>query len=394
MDFLLSLEKRNSIFRIISIILTALTFLQIVKIGKEDYQKEVLLLFLLCLFTICNIMRKKFLKNQLQKWFVVSYIISVLTLGGINYVIAFAGTDIFNILLLMELIVFYGKLSWGLLSLNFVVYVVSFVGLLDYSSLKETYSDLSNILLNFFFPCLVLFLFRSVIGEKHKYEKINKQLEEANKTLKEYAERIEELAKSQERNRIAQEHHDSMGHSLMALNMNLEYAESVVTSKPDKAVEIIHKTRNMTKDCVNDLRKVVSLLKDTPHTEQLREAINELFSRFQESNRVRFRLNMDDSIENEPPDIKNCIYKTIREAVTNGIKHGMASVILIEILGESEFICLKIENNGAANKNIIKSNGLSGMEERIALLGGKMQLVSEEDKGFTVKAMIPRLRIS
>ena len=65
--------------------------------------------------------------------------------------------------------------------------------------------------------------------------------------------------------------------------------------------------------------------------EKLRESINELFENFKETNRIKVDLQMDDIVEDVNPDIKNCIYKTIREAVTNGIKHGNATVFSIEI---------------------------------------------------------------
>ncbi|SHO48423.1 sensor histidine kinase [Anaerocolumna xylanovorans] len=389
MDFLLSLEKRNYIFKIITAIITVLSVMRILKIDSP--LKVGVLIGLLFLFTVNNYCRRNFLKKNRNICFSLSYGLSVLVLGCLNYEILFTGIYIFNIILLIEIIIFNGKLNKRLIVFYFVAYMVSFTALVDFSTLKSAYSDFIEIFLNLFMPCLVLFLFRSVMGEKLKYEKLNEELEEANMTLKTYADKIEELTKAKERNRIAQELHDSMGHSLMALNMSLEYAENVITTKPEKAMEVIHKTRDMTKDCVNDLRRVVSLLKDTTHTEQLRQAINELFHNFKESSSVRFRLNVDDSIEGEPPDIKSCIYKIIREAITNGIKHGRATLFTINILGKADAISLRVENNGAVNENIIKSDGIAGMEERVKLLGGGIQFTSAREGGFAVEAVIPRL---
>ena len=69
---------------------------------------------------------------------------------------------------------------------------------------------------------------------KNKIEDLNKELKNANITLKQYSAKIEELTIAKERTTIAQELHDSIGHSLIALKMNLEYAENVVELQPDK----------------------------------------------------------------------------------------------------------------------------------------------------------------
>lgn len=389
MDFLLSLKKRNYILKISTIIITGLSFMQILKLHST--LKIGILTALLFIFTVSNYCRRSFLKKKRNMWFSLSYGLSVLILGYLNYEVFFTGIYIFNIILLVEIILFSGRLDKELILLHFVVYMISFTALVNYSSPKSAYNDFINILLNFFMPCLVLFLFRSVIGDKIEYEKLNEELAEANRTLKDYADKIEELAKDKERNRIAQELHDSMGHSLMALNMNLEYAESVISTNTEKAKEVIHKTRDMAKDCVKDLRRVVTLLKDTPPAGQLREAINELFHHFKENSGVRFCLSMDDSIEEESPDTKGCIYKIIREAITNGIKHGGATWFTVDILEKEENISLRVENNGAGNENIIKSDGITGMEERVKLLGGSIEFISSQEGGFAVEAVVPRL---
>jgi signal transduction histidine kinase len=391
MDFLLSLKKRFYIFRFITVLLMVVTFCQIVEKYKADSITRSFLLLTLFLYTVNNVNRSKFLKNKSDSWYFVSYSLSILLLGSLSFKIAYTGTAVYNILLLIELIVFTGKLNIKLLAGNFIFYIVSYIGYIYADAGVINLSEMTSILLNFFSPCLVLFLFRSTVAEKTNYQSLSKELADANTMLKDYADKIEELTKTQERNRIAQELHDSMGHSLMALKMNLEYAENVVDAKPDKAKEVIHKTQAMTKDCIENLRKVVSLLKDTASVEQLRVAINELFYNFKETNHIKFHLEMEDSIELEPPDIKNCIYKVVREAITNGIKHGNATNFYIDIFNKFDMISLMIRNNGIENEKIVKSNGIVGMEERVKALGGHIRFTSTKEIGFLIEVTIPKL---
>ncbi len=392
MDFLLPLKNRFYVFKVISAIITVLTLFYIIDKNKLNGNKEVLLILILFLYAGNNFIRGKFLKARRDKWFFLSYVLSVLMLGYLTYETGFiVGMDLYTIILLIELIVFTGKLNRVLIVFNFIIYVTSYVEYIHHMTGTVSLNELLNVLLNFLFPCLILFLFRSVIAEKIKYENLSNELKEANITLIDNADKIEELTKTQERNRIAQELHDSIGHSLMALKMNLEYAENVLETKPDKAKEVIHKTQNITKDCVDNLRKVVSLLKDSGSVEQLRDAMNELFHNFKVTNRIKFHLEMEDSVELELPDIKNCIYKIVREAITNGIQHGNATIFNIDILNKSDKISLKIKNNGLENENIIKSNGITGMEERVNALGGQIRFTSAKENGFIIEAVIPKL---
>jgi signal transduction histidine kinase len=222
-------------------------------------------------------------------------------------------------------------------------------------------------------------------------ENLNKKLEDVNLTLKEYSDKIEELTIAKERTRIAQELHDSIGHSLVALKMNLEYAENVAEVQPKKAKEVINKAQEISQECIANLRKAVSLLKEDAVVEKLREAINELFENFKASDHIKFELVMDNDVEYVSPDIKNCIYRTIREAITNGIKHGNATVFIIEIFKEAGIIVLKVKNNGFECSNIIASNGIRGIEERINALGGSVKFNSEKGCGFAIKVTIPEI---
>ncbi len=171
--------------------------------------------------------------------------------------------------------------------------------------------------------------------------------------------------------------------------MNLEYAENVVDLKPEKAKEVIAKTHNISKDCIVKLREVVSVLKEDSSIKNLRHSINKLFENFHNSERYKFNLEMEDDIEKEMPNIKSCIYKTVMEGITNGIKHGNAEVFNIEIIKFYDNILFKVSNNGIECSNIKKSNGMRGIEKRITDLGGTVKFYCEKGIGFTIDANIP-----
>jgi signal transduction histidine kinase len=109
----------------------------------------------------------------------------------------------------------------------------------------------------------------------------------------------------------------------------------------------------------------------------------------QTSGKLKFTLNFDKEVESGNQDMKNCIYNSVRESVTNGLKHGKAQQFLIDIAKSGERIRVVVEDNGEGCGQIKKSHGLQGIEERICLLHGKVSFSSEKGRGFKLLAEIP-----
>ncbi|MDT8716878.1 sensor histidine kinase [Clostridium sp. 19966] len=324
--------------------------------------------------------RSKYVANSEIKY-IASYFITTLILGYLSYGLRDSASYIYNVVLIIEIIASSKEINIFAFVLNFLVYAAAHFD-------KLLQNNLDNIT-SYAISAFIVFLFRNIVVEKSNIEKLNQELKEANLKLKQYSETIEELTIAKERTRIAQELHDSMGHSLIALKMNMEYCENIAESNPAKAKEIMIKTQAIIKECMNNLRKAVSLLKEERRIDILREAINELFQKFKEANTVRLILDIEEEAEKVNPDIKNSIYKTVREAVTNGIKHGDAEIFNIQIHLEKSKIILKIKNNGKPCDNMVKSNGIKGIEERIHALGGECSFKGEKEFPFILEAKIP-----
>lgn len=219
------------------------------------------------------------------------------------------------------------KVSILAIILTFASYFISNFPNIDFNR----FDSIQIGLINYVGMFLIVLVFRNVIIERKITEELNRELKKVNLTLKQYSAEIEEFTIAKERTRIAQELHDSIGHSLIALKMNLEYAESVLEAKPQKAKDVIHKAQIISKDCLDNLRKAVNILKEDRSMGKLREVIMELFENFKETSSIKVTLEMENTIQKVSPDIKNCVYKTIREGVTNGIKHGNATTFTIII---------------------------------------------------------------
>ena len=108
----------------------------------------------------------------------------------------------------------------------------------------------------------------------------------------------------------------------------------------------------------------MSILKDKSINTQieLEELLNDMIGSLQTSGKLKFAINFDKEVESSNQDMKNCIYNSVRESVTNGLKHGKAEQFLIDITKSSERIQVVVEDNGEGCVHIEKYNGLQAIK--------------------------------
>ena len=226
-----------------------------------------------------------------------------------------------------------------------------------------------------------------ILAEKQAKE----ELAIANQRIRAYALRAQENGSLQERNRIAREIHDSLGHSLTALNLHLEMAVKLSQVKPEKSREVLLEAKRLGSIALRDVRQSVSTLRSDPmHNQDLPTAIHNLADEFKLSNYIQPICQLD-LPANLPPSVAITIYRIIQEALTNISKYAHATEVTIDIHTTSHSIDLQITDNG---RGFIPTNnstgfGLQGMRERVLSLQGEFELVSAPDRGCQIVASIP-----
>jgi signal transduction histidine kinase len=117
----------------------------------------------------------------------------------------------------------------------------------------------------FFFGAVGRAMVRAQEAREHS-EQLYRELQAAHEQLQDYVYRVEELAVAQERNRLAREVHDSIGHRLTVSAVQLEGAQRLVPKDPDKAVEMIGTVREQVKQALSELRQTVATLREPVET--------------------------------------------------------------------------------------------------------------------------------
>jgi len=221
-------------------------------------------------------------------------------------------------------------------------------------------------------------------------EQLMAELEEANVQLAAYATQAEELAMTQERNRLAREIHDSLGHYLTIVNVQIEAARVVMDSDPERAWDAINKAQDLTQKGLTRVRESVAALRESPVSNQpLHQAIASLVKETQNTGIVTaFK------VAGEPQTLENkvalALYRAAQEGLTNVRKHARASRVdvLLDFSRPGE-VCLEVKDNGVGAAATSGGFGLLGIRERVQLLGGRFKVSTGIGKGFCLTVSVP-----
>ncbi len=222
-------------------------------------------------------------------------------------------------------------------------------------------------------------------------EALTADLEDANRQLATYSTQVEELARTKERNRLAREIHDNLGHYLTVVNVQIRAAKAIMASDPDKAQEALDNAQRLTQDGLDAVRQSVATLRESPlGGRSLVEALEALAAETRNSG-----IMVDLTVIGEPvdldPKMELTIYRAAQEGLTNVRKHARASRVDLTLdLTNISQICLTIADNGVGMTEPEESGyGLLGIQERVELLGGHMAVDSAPGTGFIMTLTLP-----
>jgi signal transduction histidine kinase len=232
----------------------------------------------------------------------------------------------------------------------------------------------------------VLLLMNAVLAERQSREK----LAIANEQLRKYALRIEDQATLQERSRIAREIHDSLGHSLTALNLQIETALKLWLSDSNRAYAFLAQAKNLGSQALQDVRQSVSALRDPLLGRSLERAIASLAEEFERSTGITpiYQIQLADPV---PTEVSTAIYRIVQEALTNISRYAAATEVKIQLQVIENHLKLIITDNGKGfqlNQNTT-GFGLQSMRDRTLALGGKLNIITAPNSGCTILADIP-----
>ena len=233
----------------------------------------------------------------------------------------------------------------------------------------------------------VLLLVGAVLAEHESRTKLIK----AHRRLGQYALQIEAQATLQERNRIAREIHDSVGHYLTAQSIQLENTALFLAEDPAKASGHLTKARQLGKEALANIRSSVATLRKNSRQERsLLEMLEQLIAEFKSNTDIEigWEINLVSALT---PEVSTALYRIVQEALTNITRHSQATQVKLNLKEAAGKVLLSIKDNGCGfNPNDNTTGfGLQGMQERTAALQGSLRIMSEFGEGCQILIEIP-----
>ncbi len=218
----------------------------------------------------------------------------------------------------------------------------------------------------------------SEAASRRKLAATNQQLQAAQMLLA-------EKSRSDERLRISRDLHDTLGHHLTALSLQLDVASRL---SEGKAAEHVQQAHAVTRLLLSDVRDVVSTLREMPRAD-LAQAIRALADG---AHGLSIHLDLPAALEVEDAERADSLLRCVQEIITNTARHARARNLWIRIEPRADGIALEAHDDGHGATRLSPGHGLTGMRERFASFGGAVEFETRPDTGFQVRAFMPTPR--
>lgn len=221
-------------------------------------------------------------------------------------------------------------------------------------------------------------------------QRLATELAAANERLRHYAEEVEELATLRERNRIAREIHDTLGHSLTVVHVQLDAARRLWTTNTDAALDAVGRAQRMTQEGLAEVRRSVSMLRGASLTGgPLVPALEKLVADTCEAG-LETRLEVLGAPRKLAPATELTLYRVTQEALTNARRHAQATRVACSVdFGEEAFVALVVRDDGRGADDEPMGFGLLGLRERVQALGGRVAVETTRERGFALRVEVP-----
>jgi signal transduction histidine kinase len=226
------------------------------------------------------------------------------------------------------------------------------------------------------------FLFSAALGASIRYH--------ANARIRDI-----EQAKLRQRNQLARELHDTVGHHVSAIVIQAQAGRALAASHPDRALATLETIEEAASRTLEEMRAMVGVLRDGAEPDFPPQpgvvAVEQLARSVGGWPRVDVQLSGD--LDDLNPLVGVALYRIAQEAVTNAVRHARhATRVLVHVAAEGEQVHLTVRDDGAASAtgHTPPGYGLVGMAERATLLGGTLQANPAPDGGWTVDAVLPK----
>ena len=236
------------------------------------------------------------------------------------------------------------------------------------------------------FVLYMILLFTGQKEENVRIRKLNEQLNQANDQLRDYAINMERMAEMRERNRLAREIHDTLGHTLTAIIMCADAGLTLFDVAPEESKKRIQIVAQSARNGLTDVRRSIKALRpDALEHSSLSEALEGLVENFRLTTSAQIDYFQEAELKLDK-DEEDALYRVVQEGLTNAVRHGQADRIVIRIHRTGNTVSVSVRDNGTGCTELEEGFGLRHMRERLEMLGGSLaygNLEKDAEDGYT-----------
>lgn len=249
---------------------------------------------------------------------------------------------------------------------------------------------LAMIILSFFIMEQYM-LVKNQESQLYNFKRRSDELESHVISLKSQMIAMEEIHTLNERNRISRDLHDSVGHTLSTLVIQLAAIAKLTEDSAPEASEMLTQLHQFSKEGLANVRQVIHELKPQHYRKiAFIEQVHNIISDFELNSSIRVYFNNNQLLWELSPEQEVVFIRAIQEFLSNSNKHSGASEVRIQCHFTDSSVILTMTDNGRGTDEIKPQMGMTGMKERTKLLGGKVQVQSSINKGFKVRIVLPK----
>jgi signal transduction histidine kinase len=212
---------------------------------------------------------------------------------------------------------------------------------------------------------------------------------EARMRVEKLSAEVAQLAAANERNRLAREIHDTLGHYLTVIHVQLEAARAVMAAEPERGMLAINRAQTLAKDGLAAVRQSVKALREDSRVEGIAEQLASLVEAVRDES-FSATFNTTGSARPVTAAVALALHRTALEALTNVRKHAAATLVEIVLAFRPDGrVHLRVHDNGRGTMRVDGGFGLLGIRERAEQLGGSVAFHTAAGHGFTLDMELP-----
>lgn len=246
--------------------------------------------------------------------------------------------------------------------------------------------------------CMIFIMFYLINYLLRQNKKLNKSFKEIAikniekdnlyNNLNEAYKKVENITSLRERNRIAAEIHDTVGHTLTTVLVELEASKRLMKKDTEKSCEKLELAQEQVRKGLNSIRSSVRVIEKGENILDFFNSLEALIKDTEKHCEVTIIRNIDKSLM-IPKNIQKIIYSALIEGISNGIRHGRSTAFIFKLYSDKNKICFYLANNGKASSVISPGFGLRTMRSRVEEFNGTLETLSADGEGFTLLITFP-----